>query len=297
MSTDRDTTRIVRSWLRADEHESADRVLEAVIDQLDTTPQRRATWWPARRFPEMNNSAKLALAAAAVVVAAFLGMRFMLPPNIGGPQEIPVPTSTASPSALPAQGDLEAGTYRIDADEWAPRPLTFTVPEGWRTSDGFVSKGEGTQPAPREFGDVFVVTWKLTHVYIDACQWDGAIAEKMTEVGTPDEVTEALASQLGHETTGPTAVTLGGYPAQQLDFYVPEDFEIATCSASFLRLWPDPGPNTSGGLPIFAGQTVTVYVIDIDGDALVVAAASLADASEADIAELERIVDSIRIEQ
>ena len=51
MSTDRDTTRIVRSWLQTDEHESADRVLDAVLDQLDTTPQRRATWWPARRFP------------------------------------------------------------------------------------------------------------------------------------------------------------------------------------------------------------------------------------------------------
>ena len=41
MSTDRDTTRIVRSWLQTDEHESADRVLDAVLDQLDATPQRR----------------------------------------------------------------------------------------------------------------------------------------------------------------------------------------------------------------------------------------------------------------
>ena len=37
MSTDRNPTRIVRSWLRSDEHESADRVLDAVLDQLDTT--------------------------------------------------------------------------------------------------------------------------------------------------------------------------------------------------------------------------------------------------------------------
>ena len=52
MSTDRDTTRIVRSWLQTDEYESADRVLDAVLDQLDTTPQRRATWWPARRLTQ-----------------------------------------------------------------------------------------------------------------------------------------------------------------------------------------------------------------------------------------------------
>src|SRR5919106_1622352 len=70
----RDTTRIVRSWLRAEENDSADRILGVVLERLDTTPQRRATWWPARRFPEMNHTAKLALGAAAVVVVALLGI-------------------------------------------------------------------------------------------------------------------------------------------------------------------------------------------------------------------------------
>jgi hypothetical protein len=68
MSTDRDTTRIVRSWLRTDEHESADDVLDAVLAMLDATPQRRA-WWPARRIADMNTFSKLAAAAAAVAVA------------------------------------------------------------------------------------------------------------------------------------------------------------------------------------------------------------------------------------
>ena len=85
MNTDRDTTRIVRSWMQTDEHESADRVLDAVLDQLDTTPQRRATWWPARRLPEMNTFAKFGVAAAAVVVAALLGVNYFIAPNVGGP--------------------------------------------------------------------------------------------------------------------------------------------------------------------------------------------------------------------
>ena len=45
MTAERDTTRVVRSWLRADEHESADRLLHTVLARLDTTPQRRP-WWP-----------------------------------------------------------------------------------------------------------------------------------------------------------------------------------------------------------------------------------------------------------
>ena len=72
MSTDRDTTRIVRSWLEVGATALPDRVLDAVLDQLPTTPQRRS-WWPARRFLDMNTSIKLAIAAAAVVVVAVRG--------------------------------------------------------------------------------------------------------------------------------------------------------------------------------------------------------------------------------
>ena len=81
MDTGPDVTRIVRSWLHTDEHESADRVLGVVLDQLDTTRQRRP-WWPARRIADMNTYAKLLIAAAAVVVVAVVGIN-LLPGNGG----------------------------------------------------------------------------------------------------------------------------------------------------------------------------------------------------------------------
>lgn len=85
MSTDRDVTRTVRSWLEDGATTLPDRVLDDVLDQLPATPQRRA-WWPARRLPDVNNTAKLAMAAAAVLVVAFLGIRFLLPgQNVGDP--------------------------------------------------------------------------------------------------------------------------------------------------------------------------------------------------------------------
>ena len=76
MSTDRDVTRIVRSWLEEGVTALPDRVLDTVLDQLPATPQRRA-WWPARRLREMNNLAKLAIAAAAVVVVAIVGINLL----------------------------------------------------------------------------------------------------------------------------------------------------------------------------------------------------------------------------
>ncbi len=69
-TSDRDVNRAIRSWLREDRHEDVSRVAGAVLDQVDTTPQRRSTWWPARRTPTMNKFLAIGLGAAAVVVVA-----------------------------------------------------------------------------------------------------------------------------------------------------------------------------------------------------------------------------------
>jgi len=68
-ASDRDVTRAIRSWLHEDRHEDVSRIAGAVLDQVGTTRQRRATWWPARRTPTMNKFLAIGLGAAAVVVA------------------------------------------------------------------------------------------------------------------------------------------------------------------------------------------------------------------------------------
>lgn len=72
MSTDRETTRIVRSWLEEGVTALPDRVLDIVLDQVPATPQRRS-WWPARRIARMNRILPASIAAAAVVVVAVVG--------------------------------------------------------------------------------------------------------------------------------------------------------------------------------------------------------------------------------
>ena len=115
MSTDRDVTSIVRSWLDDGVTQLPYRVLDAVLDQVPATPQRRS-WWPARRSNGMNTYLKLFAAAAAVLVVAVVGYQF-LPRNggIGGP-----PTIAPSPSpALLARGTFTAQVgdgYTVDID-------------------------------------------------------------------------------------------------------------------------------------------------------------------------------------
>ena len=102
MSSDRDTTRIVRSWLEEGATALPDRVLDAVLDQVPATSQRRPLW-PARRFPEMNNALKLVIAAAAVLVVVIVGIS-LLPRSGGvggsGPGPTSNPTQTATPTPV-----------------------------------------------------------------------------------------------------------------------------------------------------------------------------------------------------
>jgi hypothetical protein len=120
MSAERDMTRIVRSWLQVDEHESADRVLDIVLDLLDTTPQHRSAW-PVRRFVVMNNYAKLAIAAAVVVVVAIGGLALLRPGGSPGPGGAPTatPSPPPSPSAAPSRSPA-ASPSLINTTGWVP---------------------------------------------------------------------------------------------------------------------------------------------------------------------------------
>ena len=115
MSTDRDVERIVRSWMDEGVTALPDRVLDLVLDQVPTTPQRRS-WWPTWRFNRMNTYLKLLAAAAAVLVVAVVGYQFL--PRNGGPGG--QPTIAPSPSqALLARGTFTAtvgGGYTVDLD-------------------------------------------------------------------------------------------------------------------------------------------------------------------------------------
>jgi hypothetical protein len=105
MSTDRDTTRIVLSWLRVDERVSADRLLDGVLTAVDTTAQRQPSWL-ARRTPTVNKVIGFGLAAAAVVIVVFIGFQLVGGPNVLGPSPTesppprPTPQATDRPSAI-----------------------------------------------------------------------------------------------------------------------------------------------------------------------------------------------------
>jgi hypothetical protein len=304
MSTDRDMTRIVRSWLRTDEHESADRVLDDVLLLLDATPQRRA-WWPARRFREMNNALKLAVAAGAVVVVAIVGMN-LLPRSggVGGPAQTvaPTPRPTPSPSASSSRSPAPSPTPSASIQRLGDGPLqagpvlatglgpsaatsaTFTVPEGWRGFAGScVLPLTGTE-APDGMGICF--GGGSTGLFSDPCH--GTSGPSDIQVGpTVNDLAIALGAQKAYTSSKPTDVTLGGYSGKQMNLPLPSD--VASCDKGEFIPWAGSiyaqGPDNRWQL----------WILDVDGDRLIIAATSFPATPAADLAEQQAIVDSIQL--
>jgi hypothetical protein len=92
--------------------------------------------------------------------------------------------------------------------------------------------------------------------------------------------------------TGPSEVTLGGYPAQHVGLIVRED---VGCDPGFFftypnlfegALWPETTP----------GDTIQVWIIDVEGLLLFIAGETKPNASAALEQDVVDIVQSIQIE-
>jgi hypothetical protein len=294
MSTDRDTTRLVRSWLEEGVTALPDRVLDAVLDQVPATPQRRPSW-PARRSTEMNRLALAAIAAAAVIAVAIVGYNMIPATGPGGPSGSTPPIThapTASPGATPAAmiptGAVPAGTYSISS--YSNTRLEVTVPEGWTYEGGWLSKGDVF-----EGNGVVFTPYVISHVYGDMCKWKGSLRPTPTKAALVSAL--AAISTSGRGSTQDTLLGRAprGYPAARIDFSLPVDADLSDCDDDFMRLWPDPGPDEGGGLPIHPGHSTTAWVIETAGKATALVSIKNETSDPAAVAELDAIMQSIWI--
>lgn len=107
-----------------------DRVLGSALATIDTTQQRRALIRVPWRFPNMNNFAKLAIAAVVVIAVGALGLSVLRPgqsPGVGG-QATPVSSSVPSPSSSPAPSVSPALTETFTS---AMHGISVSYPADW----------------------------------------------------------------------------------------------------------------------------------------------------------------------
>ena len=272
MTTNEEMERIVRSWLEPGLTTLTDDVLDPVLDQLPATPQRRPLW-SLRRVRHMGSFTKFSLAATALVVVALVGISLAYRPGL--------PVVGVTPSDGCPELD---GTYTADVGDIG---VSATVPDGWFGvgNDGFYLQDKPCGMA----GTAIVEISVMDGVYADACTQDAIV-----ETRTPAEVVAALAAQQGRQAVEPRATTVGGYPASQFDFAA--DFQKAgACRVGNLALWE--GPEGVGIPDLNPDHIVDVYVVDVDGTPVGVAAMRCCTAEAPDLAAtLDEIVQSLRFE-
>ena len=305
MTTDRDpTTRVVRSWLQTEEYESADRVLDAVLDQIDTTPQRRAGW-PAWRTPTMNRFATIALGAAAVVAVILVGSQLLASPTPGGLGGQPTATpeaSVADPTPEPTPSSsvwtgIPEGPFVVTSTDDPVQVTVNIASPGWSVLADLdaVTKDDDSLDPPETVGAALLAwAWPAGtgfNVYGDACQWLTTIPE--TPATTPDEIAAALAAQASTDATAPVDVTVGGYAGKAITLNVPMSFDLpnatreekfADCDQDVFGFYgleggTEPERNAQG-----AGQIDELWILDVDGS-IVILDAALSPATPADLVE------------
>jgi hypothetical protein len=299
-TSDQDVSRVIRSWLHEDRHEDVSRVAGAVLDRVEATPQRRSTWWPARRTPVMNKIVTIGLGAAAVIVALFVGAQlFGASGGFGaGATPTPEPTATPEPSVAESspsiQADLE-GPFVLSSEP----AITVTVAApGWFLNDEQEVLAKNGNYSPPD-GAYVIGPWAGFDVYVpgDPCQWRSTWPD--APATTLDEIVTALASQASRDASEPMDVTVDERPGKSITLHVPDDIPFSAgeihytdcddnqfCTfgdATGCHTWNAQGP----------GAIDDLWIVDLDGEIFAVTGAYYPETPAEAVAELSAILASM----
>jgi hypothetical protein len=299
MTARRDLEHSLRTYLEDGPTEFMDRSYDAVRDEIDHTRQRVVIGpW---REPKVSKFAAFAVAAAAVLlVVAVVGISLgPKPGQVGSAEQSPTPSTAASPSPTPTIGAsasplqmsvgntstaMAPGTYVARLP--FPLPVTFTVPAGW----------QGHIPGPnalwlnRTNGEAEVGFSLNAALYADPCHPDEGLLEP-SPGPTVEDFAQALGALPGLEATTPTALNVGGYNGLQLTITAPDSFAGCSAADGYL-VWKLPLGATYDMVP---GEKNHLWVLDVDGQRLVIDAREQPGQTAQERAEVQGIRDSIAI--
>lgn len=200
------------------------------------------------------------------------------------------PTPRLLPDS-PVSVAIEPDTYVVSGNSGeVVTPYTITVPAGW-----YAQHGTDLHKHADQRGAIGIEPFVLDQIRLtdDTCRGDETW-------GTPQTSTASLEAGLraqgsGLQVSDPVADTVGGVAATRIDLDYPGSQALTSCRLSTapgaepgaLQVW-------SGYFVMFPTETASVYVVDLgDGREQVFVTRTRDDASAADRAELQSILDSI----
>ena len=248
----------------------------------------------------MNNALRVAVAAAAVLVVAFIGIQLFGGGNVGGPGPsqsespslAPTPSPVPTAAAIPPAGELAIGRHSMTL---AGVPLSIELTTaGWSSNGQFgIDKGNFQSGTPDAASFILWPASAPDNVFADPCT-----STTLSPPAGPSavELAAAVSTLPGIDlVSGPSEVTVGGYPAQHVVLTVPEDIG---CAPNDFYLWYD-DDDPSGEIGRYATEldwTVYVWIIDVDGTLVWIDGETYAASSPEAEQEVRQIVDSILFE-
>ena len=200
------------------------------------------------------------------------------------------PTGTASTSTGVSSADPDVTTIDGQVIGVGDYPsFTLEVPDTWSVGGAFVTKGS-----------LGVSVWDVGEVPRNPCHWQSTSSDPGPTV---DDLVNAFTAQRFRHPTVPTDVMLGGYPGRSLTWSVPDDW-VVTGDADFEGCDVEPSNGHKDFVSWFgngegerfqqdAGQIDMLWVLDVNGQRLLVDATYPPHTTGANRAELMRIVESL----
>jgi hypothetical protein len=224
---------------------------------------------------------------AAVLALALSGCGSAKPrPPLGaGHERLPAGTQTLD---LVAREDAVGGLQHL------PR-IELTVPAGWFNYRGWALLKGGR-------GDSIAVSfWDVDQVYPTPCKWK---YESMLDPGRGiGGLASALARQPLRNATMPRSIDLAGFRGKYLEWSVPAGISFdwsapqkawfPRCDEGTFQSWTARGWN-SDRYQQAPGQVDQLWILDVNGERLLIDASRGPHTTAAERAELAGVVDSIR---
>ena len=266
-------------WMDQGPTVAPSRIAEATRAEIRITHQRRAMWWPARRHPTMNTYLRIGAVAAALLIAAVIGIQLFS----GGPDVVsPGPTATPSPSLSPSP----TPQAWVDSIQIGTNEATV---EGVRFSFRIPSQGDW---ARTEFEGIMntmslPASWVWFLGTIDSVASDPCTGATRVVGPSVTDLAEALTTIPGTEAEAIADATVGGQPAKLVTFTINDDIDCAP--ESFWLYGPD------SAYPNGVDSMIKVWVFELDGTRYSIHSEQVVT-DAAGVQEIADIVDSIRFE-
>jgi len=180
--------------------------------------------------------------------------------------------------------ELAPGDYGMTPEGLPDMPwAVLSVPGGFANLDGWLLKDPEDGPV-RGVG-----YWTVSGVDRDPC---AAVPDVISVGPSVEDVATALEAQKLTRTTEPVPITLDGHSGLYLELQVPRNIELSDCAAGQYNVWvSDPGGGRHLQEP---GQVDRLWILDVDGNTVVLHATAVPDVSRAWRQRQTAMVESVR---